>query len=265
MRILEIEQTQKIIKLENIETSLRERYHKSVAELKKEFIQNRQESGRLSAVSRDTMEKELLALKKKFERFNDVNMGAIKEYEQIKVRHDFLCEQRNDLLSAMEDLRKVIKKINRITREKFLKTFNLINEKLSLVFPELFGGGYAKLSLTEPDNIMETGVELMVHPPGKKLRRLSLLSGGEKALSAIAFIFAIFLIKPASFCLMDEIDAPLDDTNIERFIGHLQKMAEHSQFIIVTHNKLSMQAANCLYGITMEERGVSKVVSVSLN
>ena len=264
MRILEIEQTQKIIKLENIETRLGERYHKSIAELKKEFIQNRQESGISSAVSRDAMEKDLLALKKKLEKFKDVNMGAIKEYEQIKVRYDFLCEQRDDLVTAIEDLNKVIKKINRITKEKFLKTFNLINDKLSLVFPKLFGGGKAKLSLTEPDNILETGVELMVHPPGKKLRRLSLLSGGEKALSAIAFIFAIFLIRPASFCLMDEIDAPLDEANIFRFNNLLQLVGDKSQIVMITHNKKSMEFADTLFGITMEKKGVSKIVSVNL-
>lgn len=222
IRILEIEQTQKIIKLENIESRLRERYHKSIFHLKKEFTQNSKDSMASSAISRDEMEKELSDLNKKLEKFNDVNMGAIKEYEQLKTRYDFLYEQRDDLVAAIENLNKVIKKINRITREKFFKTFDLINEKLNLVFPRLFDGGAAKLTLTDPGNLHETGVELMVHPPGKKLRRLSLLSGGEKAFSAIAFIFSIFLIKPASFCLMDEIDAPLDEANIFRFNNLLQ-------------------------------------------
>jgi chromosome segregation protein len=136
---------------------------------------------------------------------------AIKEYEQLKDRFEFLETQRDDLLKAIDDLQKVIKKINKITQQKFTETFDKINEKLTEVFPRLFDGGEAKLVLIEPDKPLESGVELMIHPPGKKLTRLSLLSGGEKALSAIAFIFSIFLIKPASFCLLDEIDAPLDD------------------------------------------------------
>ncbi len=264
IRILEIEQTQKIIKLENIENRLRERYHKSIFQLKKEFTQNSKDSMAASAISRNEMEKELSDLNKKLEKFNDVNMGAIKEYGQIKIRYDFLCEQRDDLVAAIENLNKVIKKINRITREKFLKTFCLINEKLNLVFPRLFDGGAAKLTLTDPGNLHETGVELMVHPPGKKLRRLSLLSGGEKALSAIAFIFSIFLIKPASFCLMDEIDAPLDEANIFRFNNLLQLIGEKSQILMITHNKKSMEFADTLFGITMENKGVSKIVSVNL-
>ncbi|WDN89945.1 chromosome segregation protein [Desulfosarcina sp. BuS5] len=264
IRILEIEQTQKIIKLENIESRLRERYHKSIFQLKKEFTQNSKDSMASSAISRDEMEKELSDLNKKLEKFNDVNMGAIKEYEQLKTRYDFLCEQRDDLVAAIENLNKVIKKINRITREKFLKTFDLINEKFNLVFPRLFDGGAAKLTLTDPGNLHETGVELMVHPPGKKLRRLSLLSGGEKALSAIAFIFSIFLIKPASFCLMDEIDAPLDEANIFQFNNLLQLIGEKSQILMITHNKKSMEFADTLFGITMENKGVSKIVSVNL-
>ena len=264
IRILEIEQTQKIIKLENIENRLKERYHKLIAELKTEFAQNSKDSMAPPAISRDEMEKKLSDLKKKLEKFNDVNMGAIKEYEQLETRYDFLCEQRDDLVAAIENLNKVIKKINRITREKFLKTFDLINEKLNLVFPKLFDGGAARLTLTEPGNLLETGVELMVHPPGKKLRRLSLLSGGEKALSAIAFIFSIFLIKPASFCLMDEIDAPLDESNIFRFNNLLQLIGKKSQILMITHNKKSMEFADTLFGITMENKGVSKIVSVNL-
>ena len=157
----------------------------------------------------------------------------------------------------------MIKKINKITQQRFLDTFNLVNEKLAEVFPRLFEGGSAKLILTEPDNPLETGVEFMIHPPGKKLTRMSLLSGGEKALSAIAFIFSLFLIKPTSFCLMDEIDAPLDDLNIFRFNDLLKIIGEKSQIVMITHNKKTMEFADTLFGVTMENKGVSKIVSVN--
>jgi chromosome segregation protein len=183
----------------------------------------------------------------------------------LKDRHDFLETQRADLEKALEDLHKVIRKINRITQHLFMETFTQINEKLSEVFPRLFNGGTAQLVLTEPEKPLETGVELMIHPPGKKLTRLSLLSGGEKALAAIAFLFAIFLIKPASFCLLDEIDAPLDDANVFRFNDLLRIIGEKSQIIMITHNKRSMEFADTLLGITMEQKGISKVVSVSLD
>ena len=144
-----------------------------------------------------------------------------------------------------------------------METFTQINQKLGEVFPRLFDGGEAKLVLIEPSKPLESGVEFMIHPPGKKLTRLSLLSGGEKALSAIAFIFSIFLIKPASFCLLDEIDAPLDESNVFRFNDLLQIIGENSQIIMITHNKRSMEFADMLFGITMEQKGISKVVSVN--
>jgi chromosome segregation protein len=198
------------------------------------------------------------------DRIGDVNLSAIKEYEEFSERHEFLTAQRDDLNQAIEDLHKVIRKINRITQELFMKTFHQINEKLKEVFPRLFSGGSAEIVLTEPDKPLESGVEFMIHPPGKKLTRLSLLSGGEKALSAIAFIFSIFLMKPASFCLMDEIDAPLDDANIMRFNELLRFIGEKSQIVMITHNKQSMEFADTLFGITMEKKGISKVVSVNL-
>jgi len=166
-------------------------------------------------------------------------------------------------VSAVEDLLKVIRKINQITKKRFLNTFERVNEKLIEVFPRLFEGGTAQLVLTEPDKPLETGVEFMIHPPGKKLTRMSLLSGGEKALVAIAFVFAIFLIKPASFCLMDEIDAPLDDVNVFRFNDLLKLIGEKSQIVMITHNKKTMEFADTLFGVTMENKGISKIVSVN--
>jgi chromosome segregation protein len=210
------------------------------------------------------LEKELQRLQTKIINIGDVNLGAIKEYEELKERFDFLCEQRDDLIKAIEDLHKVIRKINRITQERFMVTYQQVNDKLQEVFPKLFEGGSARLELTEPDKPLETGVEYMVHPPGKKLTRMSLLSGGEKALSAIAFIFSIFLIRPASFCLLDEIDAPLDEANVIRFNNLLQLIGTKSQIIMITHNKRTMEFADTLFGVTMENKGISKVVSVNL-
>jgi len=260
IRLLEIERSQKHIKRENLANHLEANYRIPLSDLRSE-LKDKAEKQNMSI---DEMGAALSRLKVKIANINDVNLGAIKEYEQLKERFDFLSKQRDDLVQALDDLYKVIKKINRITQEKFIKTFDLINEKLNEVFPRLFDGGTAQLVLTEPAKPLETGVEFMIHPPGKKLTRLSLLSGGEKALSAIAFIFSIFLIKPASFCIMDEIDAPLDEANIFRFNNLLKIIGEKSQLIMITHNKKSMEFAGTLFGITMEKKGVSKIVSVNL-
>jgi chromosome segregation protein len=260
-RLLELDQSQRQIQRQNIANRLEENYHSPLAVLKSEF----DEMSNHPELSVDEMEDELTRLRKKIANIDDINLGAIKEYEQLKDRFYFLNEQRDDLIKAVDDLHKVIKKINRITKDRFLKTFDAVNDKLNEVFPLLFEGGSAKLVLTEPDNPLETGVEFMIHPPGKKLTRMSLLSGGEKALSAIALIFSIFLIKPAYFCLMDEIDAPLDDANIFRINDLLQIIGEKSQIIMITHNKKTMEFADTLFGVTMEKKGVSKVVSVNFN
>jgi len=212
----------------------------------------------------DRKEAERTEIKKEIESLGDVNLGAIAAYEDQKARYDFFVEHRDDLVSALNDLQNVIQRINKITQKLFMDTFAAINEKFRELFPRLFEGGKAWLELTQPNDPLETGVELMIHPPGKKLSRLSLLSGGEKALSAIAFIFSIFLINPASYCLLDEIDAPLDEVNIHRFNELLKIIGEKSQIIMVTHNKNSMEFADVLYGITMGESGVSKIVSVDV-
>ena len=263
VRLLELEQSERKIKQENVANRLEETYQKSFSVLKAEFNQNSESLELTSNKTIEAMEEELTTCKTKISKIVDVNLGAIREYEQLKDRFEFMEEQRNDLVCAIEDLHKVIKKINHITQKRFLETFNLINTKLSEVFPKLFDGGTAKLVLKDANMPLETGVEFMIHPPGKKLTRLSLLSGGEKALSAIAFIFSIFLIKPAAFCLLDEIDAPLDDANVFRFNDLLQIIGENSQIIMITHNKRSMEFADTLFGITMEEKGISKIVSVN--
>jgi chromosome segregation protein len=262
-RMLELERSQLKLKRENIANRLEERYQSSYEELKDSYRENEAAHEITAEMTIEQLEADLTQSKEKIAKIVDVNLGAIKEYEQLKDRFEFLETQRDDLLKAIDDLQKVIKKINKITQQKFTETFDKINEKLTEVFPRLFDGGEAKLVLIEPDKPLESGVELMIHPPGKKLTRLSLLSGGEKALSAIAFIFSIFLIKPASFCLLDEIDAPLDDANVFRFNDLLQIIGENSQIVVITHNKRTMEFADMLFGITMEQRGISKVVSVN--
>ncbi len=257
IHLLESQNAQLGIKQEHIIGILKDRYQQSVDQAR-----TVSEGLELSA---DQMQAELAECRRRMESLGEVNLAAIGEYAELKTRFEFLDAQRGDLTRAIADLHKVIREINRISQERFTRTFDLINEKLVEVFPKLFNGGSARLELANADDPLEAGVEFMIHPPGKKLTRLSLLSGGEKALSAIAFIFAIFLIKPASFCLLDEIDAPLDDANVARFNEMIKSIGDQSQIIMITHNKKSMEYADKLFGITMEKKGVSKVVSVDLN
>jgi chromosome segregation protein len=203
-------------------------------------------------------------LKEKIERLGEVNLGAAQEEEELSSRYQFLSEQRDDLMKSLESLNDAIKKINRTTKQRFVETYHMINDKFKTVFPELFQGGRAELTLTDENNILDTGIDIVAQPPGKKLQRIDLLSGGEKSLTAFALLMAIFLVKPSPFCLLDEADSAFDDLNAVRFNQYLQNISHASQFILITHNKLSMQAAHTLYGITMQEPGISKVVSVQL-
>ena len=195
-------------------------------------------------------------------RLGDVHVGAIDELEELRTRHDYLRGQREDLQRSVDDLRRTIAKLNRLSRTRFRETFDEANRKLGEIFPRLFPGGRAQLVLSEVDDETESGVEIVVQPVGKKLESLSLLSGGEKALTAVALILSLYMIRPAPFCVLDEVDAPLDDANVGRFDQLIREISRSSQFVLITHNKRTMEAADTLYGITMEEAGVSKVVSV---
>lgn len=208
---------------------------------------------------------EVQALKEKIEKLGSVNVDAIVEYAELEQRHQFLTQQCNDLTKSLDDLNKAIQKINRTSKERFREAFDAVNESFQILFPRLFKGGKAKLILTDEENILESGVEIYAQPPGKKLQSVTLLSGGEKALTAVAVIFSIFLIKPSPFCLLDEVDAPLDDVNVDRFNDMIRQMMGHSQFILITHNKRTMELADTLYGVTMQEPGVSRLVSVKLD
>jgi chromosome segregation protein len=203
-------------------------------------------------------------LKRIISRMGEVNLTAIEEFQEVSVRHEYLVRQRDDLENAVAQLQEAIDRIDKTTRQMFKDTFHAVNERFQQLFPRLFAGGRASLELTNPDDMLETGVEIVAQPPGKQLRSLDLLSGGEKALTAVSLIFAIFLMKPSPFCLLDEVDAPLDDVNVGRFCSLVRELAANTQFIIITHNKVSMETADRLYGVTMEQRGVSKLVSVNI-
>lgn len=210
-------------------------------------------------------QEELKELKDKIGKIGEVNLSAIEEFDEISNRHEFLSKQYTDLIDAKEQLRKVIDRINRICTRRFKETYEAVNERFQKVFPVLFGGGEARLILIEDTEKGEMGLDIVARPPGKKLQSVSLLSGGEKALTAVSLIFSIFLVKPSPYCLLDEVDAPLDDANVMRFNELVREMAKRSQIIVVTHNKYTMEIAEKLYGVTMEEKGVSKMVSVDLN
>ncbi len=213
-------------------------------------------------------ESRLTQLKRLIERMGtDINLTAIDEFAEVSERHEFLSSQLIDLNNAVGQLERAINKINRTSRKLFRETFEAINAKFKEVFPRLFRGGRAELSLSAlpGQDILEAGVEIMAQPPGKKNTTVDRLSGGEKALTAVALIFAIFLIKPSPFCLLDEVDAPLDDANVDRYNELIREMTDRSQFLVITHNKRTMEMADHLYGVTMQELGVSKLVSVNLS
>lgn len=208
--------------------------------------------------------KQVNSLREQIRDLGSINMDAIEEYKETSKRYDFMCEQRLDLENSIEKLKKVIQDMTNIMKEQFEKQFKIINHNFGEVFKELFGGGKAELILSDENNILECGIEIQVQPPGKKLQNMTLLSGGEKAFTAIALLFAILQINPAPFCVLDEIEAALDDVNVYRFADYLKKFSSNTQFLVITHRKGTMEAADTVYGITMQENGISKMLSMKL-
>ncbi|TAK12936.1 MAG: hypothetical protein EPO35_10805, partial [Acidobacteria bacterium] len=204
-------------------------------------------------------------LKGKIDRLGPVNMMAIGQFDELEARHLFLTTQRKDLLDSIAQTAEAIKRIDKTTKERFEEAFHSINEKFQVMFSTVFGGGRAGLVLIDTEDDEDSGIDIIAQPPGKRLQNVQLLSGGEKALTAMALMFAIFKYRPSPFCLLDEIDAPLDDANIGRFVEMLKTMQDHTQFILITHNRKTMEIANRLYGVTMEEPGVSKLISIQMN
>ena len=209
-------------------------------------------------VIRDSIE----SLRTKIDRLGPVNLLALKELDELEERSEFLGSQRKDLVEALRALDTTIREIDETCTERFVATFQQVNAVFAETFSNLFGGGTARLDLVDEDDPLESGIDITAQPPGKKNQSVQLLSGGEKALTALSLLLALFRIKPSPFCILDEVDAPLDDANVERLADLVQAMTEHTQFVMVTHNRRTMARADLLYGVTMEEAGVSKVVSV---
>jgi len=252
--LLQLEQGR--LKENHLIEQVRERYLVHLPDVATNFIER---EGDLTQA-----ETQLKELRDKVAKIGEVNLSAIEEYDEVAKRYEFLSQQQADLTEAKEQLKRVIDRINRICSKRFKDTFEQVNERFTKVFPVLFGGGEAQLILVEDPEKGEMGIDIIAKPPGKKLQNVSLLSGGEKALTAVSLIFSIFLVRPSPYCLLDEVDAPLDDANVFRFNDLVREMAKRSQIIVVTHNKHTMEVAQKLYGVTMQEKGVSKMVSVNL-
>ncbi|MEN2347546.1 chromosome segregation protein SMC [Lactobacillus helveticus] len=223
-----------------------------------------QAEGKNDQETRDKLAKSVKLHRMSIEDIGPVNLDSIQEYEDVKKRYDFLNGQQNDLLKARDDLEKSMNELDEEVKSRFKATFEAVAESFKKIFPLVFGGGKAKLELTEPNNLLETGIEIIAQPPGKKLQRLSLLSGGERALTAITLLFAMLQVNPVPFCLLDEVEAALDDANVARFAQFLLKYDLKTQFIVITHRRGTMKQADQLYGVVMQESGVSQVLSVSL-
>ena len=204
-------------------------------------------------------------MQNKIDSMGPVNLVAIDEYQEVEERFNFLNTQHEDLVNAKTELEEVIARIDKQSREMFTETFDKVRANFQKMFPDLFGGGRADLVLTEEEDVLEAGVEIVASPPGKKLHRIGLLSGGEQTMTAVALLFSLYQVKPSPFCVLDELDAPLDDANIERYVQKLKEFLAHSQFIVITHSKRTISAADVLYGVTMQERGVSRIVSVKFS
>jgi len=214
------------------------------------------------APEHEALETQVQELRDKLERMGAVNVLAVEQAQEHEERHVFLTAQRQDLLDSISELDQAIRKIDKASRERFQEAFQVINQHFGETFKQLFGGGTAGLSLLDEEDLLESGIDIMAQPPGKRLQNVLLLSGGEKALTAISLLFAIFQYKPSPFCILDEVDAPLDDANIGRFVKMLDGLKEQTQFVLITHSRKTMSIADQLYGVTMEEPGVSKLVSV---
>jgi chromosome segregation protein len=222
------------------------------------------ESARPEAAPSLTADEMVLDLRAKIDRMGPVNLMAIDQFDYLETRHQFLTTQRKDLIDSIAATSEAIKKIDKTTRERFTEAFTVINQNFEKTFTTLFGGGRAGLMMLDESDALETGIDIIAQPPGKKLQNVNLLSGGEKSLTAIALLMAVFSVRPSPFFLLDEVDAALDDANAGRFNTLLKEMAKISQFLLISHNKSTIEVADTLYGVTMQEPGLSKLVTVDL-
>jgi chromosome segregation protein len=274
---LEVELAQKVMSVQNLRERIQQKYHLKLDDVRSECITityadegpakvhvmtPEEMAAAGAATDWEAVAAQVTALQQKLDEMGPVNLVAIEEYEETEQRYQFLSKQHDDLVQAKAQLMEVINRINTQTREMFRETFEKIRQNFRAMFTEVFGGGKADLVLMDENDLLESGIDIVARPPGKQLQSISLLSGGEQTMTAVSLLFSIYQVKPSPFCVLDELDAPLDESNINRFIRVLQRFLVHSQFIIITHNKRTIGMADVLYGVTMQEHGVSKIVSV---
>ena len=277
---IEIELAQKTMSVQNLRERIQQKYHVNLDDVRSECITitfadegpakvhvmtPEEMAAAGAATDWPAVSQQIEALQKRLDEIGPVNLVAIEEYEETEQRYQFLTKQHDDLVQAKAQLLEVINRVNTQTRQMFAETFDKIRENFRTMFTEVFGGGKADLLLVDENDMLESGIDIVARPPGKQLQSISLLSGGEQTMTAVALLFSIYQVRPSPFCVLDELDAPLDESNINRFIRILQRFLAHSQFVIITHNKRTIGMADVLYGITMEEHGVSKIVSVKFH
>ncbi len=277
---LEVELAQKTMSVQNLRERIQAKYQLSLEDIRGEGIKITfadEGPAKVETVSLDELasaglttdwdavQLQVTALQKRVDEIGPVNLVAIEEYEETEQRYNFLNSQYEDLVKAKSELMDIIGKINGETKTMFVETFEKIRENFRAMFIELFGGGKADITLVEGEDPLEAGIDIYARPPGKQLQSITLLSGGEQTMTAVALLFSIYQVKPSPFCVLDELDAPLDESNINRFVKVLHRFLEQSQFVVITHNKRTISMANVLYGVTMQEQGVSRIVSVKFN
>lgn len=277
---IEVELAQKNMGVQNLREKIQQKYQVNLDDVRSECItitladegpakvqtltpEEMSQSG--MATDWNAIAEQVVNLQKRLDEMGPVNLVAIEEYEETEQRHQFLTKQHDDLVQAKTQLVEVINRINTQTKEMFVDTFNKIRDNFRAMFVDIFGGGKADLILADDGDVLESGIDIVARPPGKQLQSISLLSGGEQTMTAVALLFSIYQVKPSPFCVLDELDAPLDESNVNRFIRVLQRFLAHSQFVIITHNKRTIGMADILYGVTMQEHGVSKIVSVKFH
>ncbi len=277
---LEVELAQKGMAVQNLRERVQQKYQVNIDDIRSECITITDASegapkietltpeemaSRGMATDWNQVAEQVAALQKRIDEMGPVNLVAIEEYEETEQRYQFLTTQHDDLVNAKTELMDVINRINTQTREMFITTFNQIRDNFRIMFTEIFGGGKADLVLADEANVLESGIDIVARPPGKQLQSITLLSGGEQTMTAVSLLFSIYQVKPSPFCVLDELDAPLDESNINRFLRVLKRFLEQSQFVIITHNKRTIGIADVLYGVTMQEQGVSRIVSVKFH
>jgi chromosome segregation protein len=274
---IDVELAQKNMAVQNLRERIQQKYHVKLDDVRSECITITyadEGAAKVHVMTPDEMAasgaatdwtvvaQQVEALQQRLDEMGPVNLVAIEEYEETEQRFQFLSKQHDDLVAAKAQLLEVINRINVQTKEMFRETFERIRDNFRVMFTEVFGGGKADLVLMDENDLLESGIDIVARPPGKQLQTISLLSGGEQTMTAVSLLFSIYQVKPSPFCVLDELDAPLDESNINRFIRVLQRFLAHSQFIIITHNKRTIGMADVLYGVTMQEQGVSRIVSV---